>query len=182
MIEHPISACGPIARIGSASAGAEAITNAARRPARFHVLDAEVTVIVHAAAASDTVASGTCGRPSRVRGEWISSEMTTARCSIASSASASRSARSCTWPVGLWGWQSRTMRAPAASAAASPSRSWAQPPSRRSSATGTTRRPCSSHDLQERRVDRAWGSRRRRPAACGRAARARCRARRRGRP
>lgn len=92
-------------------------------PARFQPLLALVTQTLRAPAGSATVANGVNCTPGCVSGAWISSLITSTSYRAASSASATRSARSCTSPIGLCGLQSRNTRTPSANARSSPSRS-----------------------------------------------------------
>ena len=83
----------------------------ALRPARFHALEADVTVMPRSA--PGMVRYGVKEPGSYTRAAWISSEMTVTPWSSASRASVWSSADVCTVPVGLCGLDSRyAARAP----------------------------------------------------------------------
>ena len=82
-----------------------------------------------------------CCCPSSNRSDQISSLTTVRLCRWAKSASASRSARSNTVPVGLWGWQSQKSFVAGETRAASRSQSIVQAAVDCASGTRTTRRP-----------------------------------------
>ncbi len=92
-------------------------------PARFHPLLALVTHTLRAPSGSATIANGVNCTPGCVSGAWISSLITSTSYRAASSASATRSARSCTRPTGLCGLQSRKTPTPSAKARSRPARS-----------------------------------------------------------
>ena len=114
------------------------------RPARLNAFEADVIVIPCSAAASDTVAYGTCCAPGYTSGACTSSATTRAPCRSATSASAVSSASVNTRPVGLCGLQSSTARAPAASARSIASRSSASRPPSSTIGAATGGRPVSS--------------------------------------
>ena len=105
------------------AAGSAVTTSAAFSAARLNAFDADVTEMPQRRAASETSRNGVYVAPGKVSAAWISSASTQASRAAQRSAIASSSARVRTRPVGLWGLASTSARAPAASAASSPSSS-----------------------------------------------------------
>ena len=103
--------------------GSPLTTNAHLSPARLNALDAEESARPTAGAVGETARNDVKSRPPSVSGAQISSETTTAPCRAAISASSASSAVECGCPVGLWGWESRIARAPAANSRSMPARS-----------------------------------------------------------